>query len=215
LKVGNSNLVFHLDGATDTPTMAARLPLTSATTRVILAGVGRYLPGTQAAPIPTDSLLSIYQRTIAWRPYRSYPEFGNSLFGAVVTGQANDLTIAVDKSNGPQSEMTLAVVEVFGGSKISSSASNYVDAALTQQGPTVTTSGPAILVAWWWGGGATGSTHVATPRNGFQIAQALTKDDKLIQCTVATRAVTAAGTYDVSWATAGNEDANLWLVAIE
>ncbi len=86
----------------------------------------------------------------------------------------------------------------------------------------MTTTGPATLVAFWWGDGNVDFVHTAIPNNGFNVIDSFLPTGALIQSAVATKDVSAAGTYNVTWNSqnpdnnpAHNEGAQLWLVAVQ
>ena len=82
---------------------------------------------------------------------------------------------------------------------------------------TVRTTGPATLIAFWWGDGfeRDGPGYTAVPNNGFTVTDSVLMSGSLIQCAVAVRTVSAAGTYDVTWTATPVQGAQLWLVAVE
>jgi hypothetical protein len=80
----------------------------------------------------------------------------------------------------------------------------------------VTTTGPAVLVAMWWGDGGV-KRMTAVPNNGFAVIDSFLKlpDNSGVQCAVAFKQVSAAGSYDVSWTGVPVQGAILWLFAFQ
>ncbi|MGZ6069453.1 MAG: hypothetical protein ACXWVM_44060 [Polyangiales bacterium] len=118
-------------------------------------------------------------------------------------------------------EVTISAVEVLGAKSIEDSSWVERTSGTSLTSASVTTTGPAILVAWWWGSGTVrpvGDKHVAVPGGGFTIvpgATALTSisTNGYVQVAVASRVVSTAGTYSITWTTDG-EGAQLYLVAL-
>src|SRR5262249_17890643 len=116
-------------------------------------------------------------------------------------------------------EITIAAVEVVGGTTIQDQAWNEV----VQQGTpvpvtsqNVTTTGPATLVAFWWGDGFFFTPQIATPDGGFTLIDTNAQNiDSFMQCAVAVKNVSAAGTYNVTWTSTPIQGAQLWLVAVQ
>ena len=75
--------------------------------------------------------------------------------------------------------------------------------------------GPALLVAWWWGDGDVAGDKTAVPNNGFTVIHSILKAGPLVQCCVAVKQVSAAGTYNVTWAATPTQGAQLWIAAIQ
>jgi hypothetical protein len=121
-------------------------------------------------------------------------------------------------AKGQYDEVTLAAVEVVEGTRIQAVAWNELSAApLTSK--TVTTTGPATLIAFWWGDGYFYNpplSQTATPDNGFVVVDADTQEtSSFVQCAVAVKNVTAAGTYHVTWKATPAQGAQLWLIAVQ
>lgn len=93
-------------------------------------------------------------------------------------------------------------------------AVNYPDSGSMLTSASVTTTWPATLLAFWFGD-QSGLHHSAVPNNGFQIIENFVDlpPNSAVQCVVAARQVTAAGTYNVSWANSPQQGAPLWLLA--
>lgn len=121
--------------------------------------------------------------------------------------------------NGQLDEITMATVEIVEGTRIQDQQWNEV---VQDQDPvpvtshSVTTTGPATLVAFWWGDGFPGTPQSATPGNGFSLIDTNAfETDSFVQCAVAVKNVSAAGTYSITWTSTPIQGAQLWLVAVQ
>src|SRR5205807_2299669 len=110
-------------------------------------------------------------------------------------------------------EVTLMVVEVKNGGVIQDSQWNKVSGA-TQTSLSVTTTGPATLVSFWTGD-ASASSVTAVPNNGFTVVDSQLLASNAIEAAAATKDVSAAGTYNVTWATTPSQTGYLWLIAVQ
>ena len=81
--------------------------------------------------------------------------------------------------------------------------------------PSVTTSGPAVIIAYWWGDAGASGDKVAVPNNGFTVLESIGASGSLVQCFVAAKTVSGAGTYDVTWTSTPAQGAQLWMVAVQ
>jgi len=142
-----------------------------------------------------------------------YPDSGTALYAfPSATGGAGQLvtanTIAGD-------EVTLDAVEIKEGGVIQDYKWNEVLQGNPLTSLDVTTTGPATLVAFWWGDGNQYFAHTAVPGDGFTRIDAILPIGSYVQTAVATKDVTAPGSYHVTWNSGGNEGAQLWLVAVQ
>jgi hypothetical protein len=146
--------------------------------------------------------------------YTNWASSGTAVYG--LTGAVGGARHVVSNTNAPGDEITLAVVEVRNGVTIvdHSWVERLLGAGPITSAP-VTTTGPATLVAFWWGDGGADGDKVATPSDGFQVLDGIGLEGSLVQCYVAAREVTAAGTYDVTWDATPPQGAQLWLVAVQ
>jgi hypothetical protein len=126
-------------------------------------------------------------------------------------------TVSIIKNGYAAGEITIPFVEIRNADMLQDSAQNYPTGAQLTSG-NVTTTGPAVLLAFWWGDGP-GLTHTAVPNNGFTVIESLLDLPPLsaVQCAVAYKQVTAAGTYNVTWTQNPNDDngAPVWLLAFQ
>jgi hypothetical protein len=124
--------------------------------------------------------------------------------------------VSIVKNGTQQGELTLPFIEIRNSAVLQDVAQTYAPTGTTLTSGTVTTTGPAVLVAFWWGDGG-GLNHSAIPDNGFTIIENFVTlpPGSAVQCVVAVRAVAAAGTYNVHWATTPAQGAPLWLFAFQ
>jgi hypothetical protein len=122
-------------------------------------------------------------------------------------------------SNGQLDEITIAAVEVVEGTRIQDQQWNEVVQQSTPVPVTsqsVTTTGPATLIAFWWGDAFPRTPQSATPDSSFTLVDTNAfETDSFVQCAVAVKNVSAAGTYSVTWTSTPIQGAQLWLVAVQ
>lgn len=180
----------------------------------IVVGVGRG-DITQFA-LPTDNKGNAPYRQLG-DIHKYDPAYPNSGTGAYAfTSAKGGPDFMVRTTTPPEDEITLAAVEVIEGSTIQDFEWNEVTSGpLTSR--SVTTTGPATLIAFWWGDGFPDTTpQTATPNNGFVVVDANVQElHSFVQCAVAVKNVTAAGTYDVTWEATPPQGAQLWLIAVQ
>jgi hypothetical protein len=173
--------------------------------------------------IPTDNKGNTqYQKLGMEEPYSLYPESGTALyaFPSAAGGAGFQVTTnagrAVAGSNkGRVDEITIAAVEVIEGTHIQD-FSWTEDTTPPNTSGSVTTTGPATLIAFWWGDGFPHTPQKATPGDGFdRIDTNAYETDSFVQCAVAAKNVSAAGTYHVTWTPDPDQGAQLWLVAVQ
>jgi hypothetical protein len=199
---------FKFDGsssaAVSTPSLA-----THATGSTIVVCIGRGILSAHAPP--TDNKGNTYTQIGVRHAYSIWPTSGTACYAAVsaIGGSGHVITAPVLGSS-PNDENTMSVIEIVGGSRIQDAAWNE-DASSPLTTGNVTTTGPATLIAVWWGSGL--EDHVATPDNGFTVLHSVLQNGPLVQMAAATKAVSGAGTYNVSWAS--REGAQLWLIAVQ
>jgi hypothetical protein len=143
----------------------------------------------------------------------AYPGSGTALyaFASAKGGVGHIITTTTVSGD----EVTLDAVEVKNGGVIQDFKWNEVLKGSPLTSLSVTTTGPATLVAFWWGDGDEGISHIAVPNNGFTVIDSLLPTGTLVQTAVATKDVTQAGSYNVTWDSGGLEGAQLYLVAVQ
>jgi hypothetical protein len=168
--------------------------------------------------LPTDTHGNApYQQIGEMHPYNHPFENSGTAVYAFVSGHGGPgfRVISATRPDGTADEITLAAVEIIGGTQIADFEWNVLDQApLTSR--SVTTTGPATLVAFWWGSGFPGTPQSATPNNGFiPVDSNAFETGSFVQCAVAVKNVTAAGSYNVTWTATPAQGAQLWLIAVQ
>ena len=111
-------------------------------------------------------------------------------------------------------ETTLAAVEVPGGGSVTQRWSEVlVGNPITSR--SIVTTGPATLIAFRWGDADGSVPHSAVPNNGFAVIDSFLDAGNLVQCAVAVKRVSAAGTCSVTWTSVPAQGAQLWIVAVQ
>jgi hypothetical protein len=166
---------------------------------------------------PTDNKGNVWSMLGNPVQYRGYNgAFDVKAFIALAAVGGNGHTVSIVKNGQPSGEITMPFVEIRQAGALQAVAQNYPNSASVITSGSVTTTGPATLVAFWWGD-ATGLQHSAIPGNGFSIIEnfVMLPPNSAVQCVVAVRQVSAAGTYSVSWTQSPSEGAPLWLFAFQ
>jgi hypothetical protein len=188
---------------------------TQASGSTFLAWVGRGdVNQFTTATIPTDNKGNTFVRLGRVHNYSpAYPGSGEELYSctAAVGGNGHIFTAPMTGVD----EITLAVVEIINGGVIQTFQWNSVTSPQTNQTSlNVTTTGAATLVAIW--AGDSGANLVtAVPNNGFTTIDSQLLAVCQVEAVVATKNVTAAGTYNVTWTSTPAQGAHLYLVALQ
>lgn len=114
-------------------------------------------------------------------------------------------------------ELSMPLIEVIGATK-ASIAQSYSSSGATNAAPSITTTGPALLLAIWTGdSGTVGTLMTAAPDSGFEVIESYLDIpvESGCQCAFAVKQVDAAGTYDLTWAVTPSQGADLALIAFE
>lgn len=209
--VGAHALAFYRIGAhastLSTPAMGTQA---SGSTMIVSVGRGDIgahgLPGDSKGNAPYALLGGPF-------PYRMWPSSGTALyaFPSLAGGTGHMVTV----STPPGDEVTLAAVEVVHGRVVKDAKWNEVLAGNPLTSLSVTTTGPATLVAFWWGDADVRNDKTAVPNNGFTVVDSILLSGEIVQCAVATREVSSAGRYDVTWTATPVQGAQLWIVAVQ
>lgn len=194
-------------------TLSTNPMTTQASGSTVLAWVGRgKLDTFTPATAPTDNKGNTSVQLGSTHDYSPlFPNSGMAVYSfPSFAGGSGDVFSAPM----PQlDEVTLMVVEVKNGGLIQDSQWNKVSGA-SQTSLSVTTTGPATLVSFWTGD-ASASSVTATPNNGFTVIDSQLLADNAIEAAAATRDVTAAGTYNVTWTTTPAQTGYIWLIAVQ
>jgi hypothetical protein len=211
--LGAHVLLWHEDGAgppiATTPAITTQVSGSS-----LIAFSAGYASNTLG---PTDNKDNLWQPLGAPVVYRGYNGVFNvkAYLANAARGGAGH-TLSIVKNGAPSGEITVPFIEVRQSTALHAVAQNYPLAASVVTSGSVTTSGPATLVAVWWGD-AGGLVHSAVPDNGFSIIENFVNlpPNSAVQCVVATRQVSAAGSWQVSWTQSPTQGAVLWLFAFQ
>ncbi len=209
--LGAHGLGFFRYQASSPTTISSPALSTRATGSTMIVSIGR--GNFSAFALPTDTQGNApYQRLDTEHTYTRYSSSGTAVyaFPNLVGGSGHQV-----RANTPSDdEITLAAVEVVNAGTVHQVVWNEALAApLTSR--SVTTTGPATLVAFWWGDANEDMNKTATPDNGFVVIDSILQSGALVQCAVAVKNVSVAGTYDVTWTATPAQGAQLWLIAVQ
>ncbi len=212
--LGAHTLTNYFIGTNTSPKISTRAVTTQNSGSTMLVGIGRG-DITAFTQVPTDNKTNApYVQLGSTHPYVPlYPDSGTALyaFASFVGGSGHVVTASTVAGD----EVTLDAVEIKNGGVIQDYKWNEVLQGHPLTTLDVTTTGPATLVAFWWGDGNQYFAHTAVPDSGFTVIDSILPIGSYGQCAVATKDVTAAGSYHVTWNSDGNEGAQLWLVAVQ
>ncbi|SEB23002.1 hypothetical protein [Variovorax sp. YR216] len=209
--LGAHGLNFH-GLNTSAPALSVSGMSTRASGSTLLVSVGR---GDQAASAtPTDNAGNAFVQLDTTHAYTLYPGSGTVLFACEKARGMTGHTVSVAKPN-PIDEVTLSVVEITGGGLVRDVKWREVLSGQPLTSASVTTTGPALLVAWWWGDAGVDGIKTATPDGGFAVIDSVLAAGALVQCAVAVKQVSSAGSYNVTWTSTPQQGAQLWLAAVQ
>jgi len=208
---GAHTLAFHRYGGNSAPITTPGIS-TQSSGSTILACVGR--GDLSAFSLPRDNKGNTpYLQLGTAHPYTLWSTSGTALYSFAKAKGGAGHTVTTDTP--PADEVTLAVVEVMNGGLVQDYKWNEVLSGQPITSLSVTTTGPATLVAFWWGDAGVDGNKTAIPNNGFAVIDSVLESGALVQCAVATKEVTAAGTYNVTWISTPQQGAQLWLAAVQ
>ena len=184
---------------------------TRTTGSTLLACVGR---GLLSAIAPTDNVGNAFVQLDVAHTYTLWPNSGTALYACEQARGMVSHAVTVVKPK-VTDETTLSVVEITGGGFVRDVQWREVLSGQPLTSASVTTTGPALLVAWWWGDAGVDLDKTAVPDSGFTVVDSVLASGALVQCAVAVRQVSVAGTYNVTWASMPQQGAQLWLAAVQ
>jgi len=211
-RLGAHALAYYAQGAAGGALMTSPTA-TQSTGSTIVVSVGRGILA--ESKLPTDNKgNSPYQQIDTDHAYEpSYPNSGTALYAFASAKGGADFQVSTNNADGD--ETTLAFVEVIDGKRVEDYSWKMAETAKTVTSDGVATTGPATLVAFWWGDANQYFDKQAVPGDGFTRVDSILKEGSLVQCAVAVKNVTEAGTYTVSWTADPVQGAQLWLVAVQ
>lgn len=208
--LGAHTLAFYRYHANDKTSMTTA-PLAAAPGSTVIVGVGR--GDYSAFALPTNNQVSTpFTQLGTAHTYTKWATSGAASYALGPASFGPGLTVSAPTA--AMDEITLAAVEVRNSTKIQQFVWSEVLAAPLKS-KSVTTTGPATLIAFWWGDAFVDFAQTATPNNGFTVLDSVLEAGSLVQCAVAAKTVTAAGTYDVTWTATPDQGAQLWLIAVQ
>lgn len=208
--LGAHGLVYNRDGVSRAPLSTKALGTRPAASTLLVC-VGRGVVSTHTRP--TDNKGNAYLQAGSTHTYTLWPSSGTALYVCEqAVGGAGHVVTATKPA--PADETTLSVVEVINGAQLGEVKWNEVLAGRPQTSESVTTTGSALLIAWWWGDADVKFDKTAVPDNGFRVIDAILLEGALVQCAVAVRQVSGAGTWKVTWNATPVQGAQLWLAAV-
>ena len=202
-----------------TPKMATAA---SGSTIVVSVGRGDFTKFAAAGALPADTVGNGTYQQQGPHKYTNFDASGTALytFTNARGGPGFQVSTSTGQNmNGQLDEISIAAVEILEGTRIQDWQWNEVVQPATPVPVTsksVTTTGPATLVAFWWGDGFPRTPQSATPDGGFSVVDTNAfETDSFVQCAVAVKNVSAAGTYNVTWTSTPVQGAQLWLIAVQ
>lgn len=196
----------------------------SGSTIVISVGRGDFNKFTAAGALPIDAAGNAPYVQQGLNKYVHPNEFSGTALYTFTNARGGPgfqvTTSTGQNANGQLDEITIAAVEVVEGTRIQDWQWNEVVQDKPDPVPvtsmSVTTTGAATLVAFWWGDAFPRTPQRATPDGGFTLVDTNAfETDSFVQCAVAVKNVSVAGTYNVTWTSDPVQGAQLWLVAVQ
>ena len=142
-----------------------------------------------------------------------WPNSGEALYASLTAAGGSGHIVTAPMRGSESDEITLASVEVKNGGVIQDAQWNKVTVP-PQTSLNVTTTGSATLVAVWAGDSGAASV-TASPNNGFTVINSQLLAGCDVEAVIATKDVSTAGTYNVTWTATPAQGAHMWLVAVQ
>ncbi|SFS17058.1 hypothetical protein SAMN05216570_3456 [Dyella sp. OK004] len=211
--LGAHTLLTHSEGMGKSPAVTEPLDTQPSGSALIVFNGG--YASNDARPV--DSYANRWKQLGRSVYYNGYGgSFNVSAYVALNAKGGAQHTVRIDKPGNASGEISVPFIEVKQAGVLQDVAQNYPETGLVLTSGNVTTTGPATLIAVWWGDG--GVKHMtARPDNDFTVIDSylLLPDNSGVQVAVASRQVTTAGTYHVSWVGSPIQGAILWLFAFQ
>jgi len=211
--LGAHTLLAQSEGLGATPAVTSPIDTQASGSSLIVLNGG--YAGNATTPI--DNYANHWKQLGSSVPYQNgYEAFDVTAYIALSAEGGTRHTVSIAKSANASGEISLPFIEVRQAGLLQDFAQNYAAPGLVLKSGEVTTTGPATLIAVWWGDGGV-KRMTARPNNEFSVIDSylMLPDNSGVQCAVASRQVTKAGTYDVSWIGSPIQGAILWLFAFQ
>jgi hypothetical protein len=167
---------------------------------------------------PTDNKSNSTTVTGTPRAYNGFGGAFNFKYWVVENGSGGSgHTLSCVLNGQPAGEVVLGLIEIKGATALTDSTEDYPSSGSALTSTPVTVAGPATLIAIWTGDNP-GTTNSATPGNGFSTIDDYTvwpPGETSVQTVVASREVTGAGSYGLTWTATPTQGAILTLLAFE
>lgn len=210
---GAHTLLTHSEGMGVSPAVSSPIDTQPADSTFLVLN-GGYVKNAGA---PVDSYGNRWKQVGDSVVFRGYDgAFDVTAYVALAGKGGSGHTLRIDKSGYPVGEITVPFVEITHAGVLKDMAQNYPAPGLVLTSDSVTTTGPATLIAVWWGDAGVRNMS-ARPDSGFTVIDSylLLPENSGVQCAVAYKQVTAAGTYHVNWVGSPIQGAILWLFAFQ
>jgi len=210
--LGAHGLAYHISrGSTGATLSTPGMNTQSGSTLLAFVGKGSVF---NLAPPFDNKGNTPYVQLGSNHEYARWPGEGTAAYAfPSIVGGANHLVSVADSN--VFDEVSFASVEVRNGGIIQDYQWNQVLNSAAQTSLSVTTTGPATLVAVWYGDDASSTPSNPVPNNGFTVIEGIGGAVETVQMFVATKNVSAAGSYNVTWNTTPLQGAQLYLVAVQ
>jgi hypothetical protein len=177
----------------------------------ILAISERY-PGT-ASLQPTDSKGNTFSQIGSSIENTDWPGSSGAIFAATGAAGGSAHTLSIGNSVGD--EVTMFCAELRGVNRVESYASAMrITLSTAPATPSITVSGPAVLVAVYFCSVQQASQTFISCTNGFTIAEQQPLGEQAGSGAMAFREVSAAGTYSTAFNLATNDNGLVFIVAL-
>lgn len=212
--IGAHGLTGHIDGSGSSPITVTIDTQASGSSLLACGGFGVI----SNMATPTDNKSNTFTQRGSTTNYTAWPGSGIKLFADDSIAGGSSHTVSAVKNASVTQEATLAVVEVKNGGVIGTPSIVEPTSGATGTSGSVTTTGAAVLVCWHWGDAGVAGSRTCRPQGGSGFATLdsyeLT-DTAHVQCVVAYREVSSAGTYSVTWDQSPSQRALIVLVAVQ
>jgi hypothetical protein len=209
---GVHGMVYHISQGSTGQYLSTPATTTQTTGSTMLGIVGKGSVYNLAPPI--DNKGNTYTQLGTIHEYTRWPGEGTAIYASPSIAGGTNHIVSEDDAN-VWDEVTFATVEIKNGGVIKDNKWNEVLNSQIQTTQSVTTTGPATLVAVWYGDDASQTDSNPVPGDGFTRIELNGGATETVQMAVATKDVSTAGTYSMSWNTTPTQGAQLYLIAVQ